>query len=199
MNKLKLFDVEKNGTVSIETENLLLRRFCDDDAVPMFKNWANDPEVTRFLSWNPHKGLDETRQIISEWIKKYDNPDRYQWAIVLKSINEPIGSIGVVRYMNETQSAEMGYCIGQPFWHNGYTSEALSAVLDYLFKNTNFNRISAKHDVRNPNSGKVMIKCGMKYEGTLREAGLSNQGDKISIAVYSILRNEWVLEKRWQE
>ena len=189
--ELMLVDVNEAGTVTIETENLILRRFTMDDAESMFRNWASDSEVTKYLSWTPHKDVSETLGIISEWIKEYNDPNRYQWAIELKSIGEPIGSIGVVRYAKEKQSAEIGYCIGKAFWHKGYTSEALVAVLNYLFKTTDFNRIFARHDVRNPNSGKVMLKSGMKYEGTLREAGLSNSGERISLSVCSILRSEW--------
>ena len=70
----------------------------------------------------------------------------------------------------------IGYCIGRTWWHKGITSEALKAVMDYFFEKVEVNRIESRHDPRNPNSGGVMKKCGMKYEGTLRQADRNNQG-----------------------
>lgn len=58
--------------------------------------------------------------------------------------------------------AHIGYCIGRKWWKQGITSEALKAVIDFLFDEVKTNRIEARHDPRNPNSGLVMKKCGMK-------------------------------------
>ena len=69
-------------------------------------------------------------------------------------------------------------------------TEALSAVIEYLYKEVGMNRIAARHDPNNPHSGDVMKKCGMKYEGTHRASDRNNQG--ICDAVqYAILRSEW--------
>lgn len=183
------------GTVQLETERLILRRFEKNDAICMYKNWASKPEVTKYVTWFPHKSVEETQQIIDLWIDEYVEANRYQWAIVLKSTNEPIGSIGVVRQKEDAQVAEMGYCIGNDFWHQGYTSEALLCVMSYLFEKIGFNRIAALHDVRNPNSGGVMKKCGMKYEGTMRDVGLTKEGEFLTVSLYAILRSDWKKEK----
>jgi ribosomal-protein-alanine N-acetyltransferase len=84
----------------------------------------------------------------------------------------------------------MGYCISDDYWHQGYTSEALARVMEFLFDEIGYNRISAIHDVNNPNSGAVMKKCGMKYEGTLRESLLTKEGDPMSISIYAMLRSD---------
>ena len=68
-------------------------------------------------------------------------------------------------------------------------SEALTAVMQFLFKNVGMNRIEAKHDINNPHSGGVMKKCGMKYEGTSRASDRNNQGI-CDIARYAILRDD---------
>lgn len=179
------------GTTQIETERLILRRFKADDAEPMFKNWASHDLVTKYVTWFAHKTIDETKQIVAGWVKEYEQTNRYQWAIVLKQTMEPIGSIGVVRQNEDAAVAEMGYCIGDAYWHNGFTSEALSAVMDFLFNKVGFNRISALHDIRNPHSGNVMKKCGMLYEGTRREVALTKEGDLLSVSEYAALKNEW--------
>ncbi len=101
----------------------------------------------------------------------------YHWAIILKGHgDEPIGDIGVVDMKENISMVHIGYCIGREWWHKGITSEALSAVMDFLFDIVDVNRIEARHDPRNPNSGRVMIKCGMKYEGTMRSSDWNNQG-----------------------
>lgn len=164
------------GTCTIETERLLLRRFAASDAEAMFRNWASDEEVTKFLTWPAYTNVDTAKQVLSEWSSSYSDPAFYQWAIVLKEINEPIGSISIVSSDEKTQMVEIGYCIGRTWWNRGITSEALQAVIDFMFDKVGANRVQAKHDVNNPHSGMVMKKCGMKYEGTQRGAAVNNQG-----------------------
>lgn len=89
----------------------------------------------------------------------------------------------------KVNSCHIGYCIGKKFWNRGYTSEAFSAVIYYLFS-LGFNRIESSHDPNNPNSGRVMRKCGLSYEGRLRKADFSNQGI-VDSCVYSILMEDF--------
>ncbi len=84
----------------------------------------------------------------------------------------------------------IGYCIGSRWWHQGITSEAFRAVIAYLFKEVGANRIESQHDPNNPHSGDVMKKCGLRYEGTLRQADYSNKGI-VDACMYSILRSEF--------
>ena len=87
------------------------------------------------------------------------------------------------------EDAAAMYCIGKPWWHNGITSEALKVVMDFLFDVVDVNRIECRHDPRNPNSGKVMKKCGMKFEGTLRSSDRNNQG-LCDACYYALLKSE---------
>ena len=68
-------------------------------------------------------------------------------------------------------------------------SEALAAVIDYLFTEVGMNRIAARHDPNNPHSGGVMRKCGMIYEGTTLSSDKNNQGI-CDAAHYAILRRD---------
>lgn len=70
-------------------------------------------------------------------------------------------------------------------------TEALGAVIKFLFTNVNFNRIQLRHATENPASGKVMLKCGLKFEGILRQYGFKNNGERCDSAIYSILREEF--------
>lgn len=165
------------GTQRIESERLILRPFSVDDAGAMYKNWAADPEVTKFLTWPPHEDADASKAVLTEWVDSYAKKDFYQWAIVLKNNGpEPIGSISAVNINDDISMIHIGYCIGRAWWHQGVTSEALKTVIDFFFEKVEANRIESRHDPRNPHSGMVMKKCGMKYEGTLRSSDRNNQG-----------------------
>lgn len=178
------------GTQRIETDRLILRRYKIEDADAMYKNWASDSEVTKFLTWQPHPSVDVSRSIIEDWLKKYSDEKYYQWAIVLKDNgNEPIGGISVVHMNEDISMVHIGYCLGRAWWRRGIMSEALKAVTDFMFDTVEVNRVESRHDPRNPNSGKVMQKCGMKYEGTLRSADRNNQGI-CDACYYALLRSE---------
>lgn len=179
------------GTINLETDRLILRRFTEADAEAMFTNWASREIVARYLTWFAHKDIEQTHEIIRSWIDEYRQINRYHWAIVLKDTDELIGSIGIVRQNEVKSSAEMGYCISDDHWYQGYTAEALRRILKYFFEEVGFNRISAVHNVNNPNSGAVMKKAGMLYEGTLRETGLTKHGKPMTLSIYAMLKSDW--------
>jgi RimJ/RimL family protein N-acetyltransferase len=78
----------------------------------MFRNWASDPEVTKFLTWPVHGCIAVSETVIGSWIQEYEQDSYYQWMIVLKELGQPIGSISVVRQSDRVKEAEIGYCIG---------------------------------------------------------------------------------------
>lgn len=164
------------GTQRLETPRLILRRFTLDDAAAMFTNWASDPAVTEHLRWPPHPDQGVSEAILGGWVDAYASADTYTWAVELKSLGEPIGSIGAVTVDDDLELAEVGYCIGQPWWHQGIASEALGEVIRFLLSDVGLNRVEAIHSPDNPHSGNVMRKCGMHHEGTLRDRLRSNQG-----------------------
>lgn len=180
-----------SGTKTIETERLLLRAFELSDIEPAFRNWTSDEKVTEFLRWPTHENVSVTRSVIKDWIEQSKKPDFYLWAIVLKDLGEPIGTISVVEQNEALNSVHIGYCIGSKWWNQGITSEAFAAIIPYFFNEVGVNRIESQHDPNNPYSGNVMKKCGLTYEGTLRQADFSNKGI-VDACVYSLLKSEWV-------
>ncbi len=179
------------GTKQLETERLLLRRFRMEDVMAMYENWASDPEVTKYLMWPTHTDTEVTKRVLEGWVNSYEKEDYYQWAIVPKDNNDlPIGSISIVGLKESVGLAHIGYCIGRSWWHQGITSEALSAVIRFCFEELEADRVEARHDPNNPNSGAVMKKCGMTFEGTLRRSDHNNQGI-CDASYYGILRSEW--------
>lgn len=182
--------LDHKGTNVIETTRLILRPFRSSDAEFMFRNWASDPEVTKFLTWNAHRSIYDSEYVINLWTSQYNDISRYNWAIVLKELGEPIGGIDVVKIYENTDTAEIGYNIGREWWNMGIVTEAFNAIIPYLFE-IGFKQIRAAHAAKNPASGRVMEKCGLKYEGTLRRFFRANSGELLDICYRSILREEY--------
>jgi RimJ/RimL family protein N-acetyltransferase len=184
------------GTQSIHTERLLLRRFTVADASAAYHNWQNDPVVTRYLTWPAYTSLAPAKARMTLTAASYRQPDVYQWAMQLTDPAATlIGNISVVSHDDDLRTMAIGYVMGQTWWGHGYMPEALRAVIDYLFSGTDVNRIEARHDTHNPNSGKVMHKAGMQFEGVLRQRGLNNTG-LCDEAFYAILRSDWTEKHR---
>lgn len=178
------------GTKTLETKRLILRKTLEGDFEPMFKNWANDERVTKYLTWPPYESAEQLKNTYHQYLlESQKKPDFYDWKIVLKEIGEPVGSIGVVALREDVESVVIGYCLGFNWWHKGIMTEAFTEVIRFLFEEVGVNRIEATHDPNNPHSGDVMKKCGLLYEGTSRQAGKNMQGI-CDEAHYAILKEE---------
>lgn len=186
------------GTRTIETDRLILRRFTIEDADAMYRNWASNDNVTKFLTWPTHTSVEATKTIIEEWIRNYDDERNYNWAIAFKDSDEAIGNISVVKIDEDCAVAELGWCMCEEYWGQGIMPEAGLAVRDYLFDEIGFNRIAAIHDRNNAKSGRVMEKIGMRYEGMKRSASMNNQGI-CDICLYAILKEDRDNDARQQE
>lgn len=183
------------GTKRIETENLILRMFKIDDAEDMFKNWASDDEVTKYLTWPTHSSVEISKSIISMWEKDSNSLNHYQWCIELKELGQAIGSIGVVNLNEDINAVEIGYCIGKKFWGQGITSEAFVALIPFFFEEMQVNRVESRHDFSNPASGKVMEKCGLIKEGMKRQGDRNNSGI-CDVVFYGLVRDDWQRTKK---
>lgn len=161
----------------------------------MFKNWGSDPKCNTHLPWELHKNVEETECIIKSWIESYKE-DKFRWIIELKKENIAIGGIDVVRINKQAEICEVGYCIGSNFWNKGYTTEALNKVLDYLFNECDFILIEAAHHESNIASGKVMEKCGMIKECSLRKRAYNRETNSVEALIFhSITKEEFNKER----
>lgn len=182
--------MEHYGTQKLETERLILRRFCKNDADDCFINYAADEELYLFIS-----DTVKTRDYIeNEWLasadEAYAENDTYYWAIEVKGENKVIGEIFVDDYGTSNRWCELDWKIGRAYWNNGYATEAAKAVTEYLFNTVGFHRIQAKCAAENIGSERVMQKLGMTREGVLREFFRGKDGCYHDVVIYSLLRNE---------
>ena len=173
----------------IYTSRFYLRKFNINDADAMFNNWANDPEVTKYLTWNPHGDISVTKK----YLEFLTNSSATDYAICVKETNEIIGAISNVKENADFSVCEIGYCLSRKYWNQGVMSEVLDAYLNDLFSNKNYQAVEAEHMVENPASGAVMIKCGFRYNYIAEK--LSDKFGWISVKHYSITKEEYLMHK----
>ena len=175
--------------LNLETKRILLRPFELSDG-PRVKKLAGDKAIADTTLNVPHPYKDGMAE---EWIlthqPKFENKEEVTCAIILKPIQKLIGAIGLT-IDKRFNRAELGYWVGKEYWNQGYCTEASKVILKYGFYELGLHRIIATHIIRNPASGKVMKKIGMKKEGILREHVI--KWDKYEDVVsYGILKKEW--------
>ena len=184
--------MEHKGTIRLETPRLILRRFEPGDLEPMYENCWRHKIVTQWTSYAPMDCLEDVQNnadMFTEGWLRYDNPRRYSWAIVEKESNQVIGRRFGMHPDDRIGQVELAYELGPRWWNRGLMTEAVQAVLPFFLKEVGMNRVFAYHASDNPASGRVMQKCGMVYEGTLRRAGRCNHGI-IDMVCYSMLASD---------
>ena len=178
----------------LETDDLILRKPRLRDAKDIF-SYASDPEVARYVLWEPHRSVSETASFIRDLRARIRAGCPSSWVVVLRGTGTVIGTVGFVWYSAENNAAELGYSFSREYWNHGYATQALRAVIDAAFSSLPLNRLEAQHDVRNPASGRVMQKCGLTQEGILR-GRILNKGEYVDTVLYSILRSDWEKDQR---
>jgi [ribosomal protein S5]-alanine N-acetyltransferase len=173
---------------TLDTERLILRPFELADAERV-QQLAGDFEVADTTLNIPHpyrEGMAEA------WILTHKPMFRAgvlaNYAVTFRS-GELIGAVGL-RIDPRHNNAELGYWIGRAHWGNGYCTEAARGVLVYAFYVLELNRVHASHLARNPASGRVMQKLGMRHEGCLRRHVCKWEKYE-DLEKYGILANEF--------
>lgn len=153
-----------SNTPTIETERLILRKFTKQDRNAFYQIYS-DEEVNTFLPWFPLKTMEEAKEFYEKrYAVNYAKDQAYNYAVCLKKDNVPIGYVNV----SMEDSYDFGYGLRKEFWHRGIITEAGRAVIGQL-KSDGIPYITATHDVKNPRSGEVMKRLGMKYQYSYEE------------------------------
>jgi [ribosomal protein S5]-alanine N-acetyltransferase len=152
--------------VSVQTPRVLLRRMNLDDASAIFETYARDPEVTRFLTWHPHRSLDDTRAFLEHAERGWSESRDFSWGIVPRAEGVLVGTIGL---RIDAHRGEFGYALARPAWGKGYATEAARAVVEIALASPRVHRVWAYVDVENVPSAWVLEKAGLAREGCLRK------------------------------
>lgn len=150
----------------VETQRLVLRRPQPEDASAMFNGWAQNTEVTRYLTWRPHTSLKESQTVLAGAIAAWNAETRFPYMITRKETGEVMGMIDP---RIEGLKVGIGYVIGRAYWGNGYMPEATLAMISWAFRQSTIHRVYATTDLENIASQRVLEKAGMLCEGILRE------------------------------
>lgn len=155
--------INHKGNRLLETDRLILRGLTIKDAQLVFDNWTSDPDVAKFMRWNVHQSVEDTIQWMKFCESNKDNKEFYDWGIILKSTQEPIGSIGAFIHNDEPERYEVGYAISKKHWNKGYATEALKRIMEFLIHEVGMKKFIAVHSIENPASGVVLERNGFKY------------------------------------
>jgi ribosomal-protein-alanine N-acetyltransferase len=150
----------------LETERLLLRSVRDEDANDVFK-FTSNPLTSEWLTWYPHKSIDDTMNFITSVLQNYRNNQAGQWAIELKITNQVIGLCGFIYYSEEHFMGEVAYVVSPDFWGRGFLPEALRKIVDHSFIYYGTKKIIAKCENGNIGSEKALLKADFKQEDFL--------------------------------
>jgi len=182
------------GTVTLETERLILRRYIRSDLEPMFYNCWNNYNIWKWTNYEPMDSIEDVltlNNIFTDyWFGKYRQSNYYNWAMQLKSSSEVIGRVRGGEPDERIGQIELAYELGENWWNQGLMTEAVNKVIDFFFKEVGYNRIYTSHAKENPASGKVMQKCGMVYEGTMKQA-TKQHGHLFDKVNYAILAEDY--------
>ena len=178
------------GTIVIETDRLLLRRFQYADTSAMLKNWIADERIQSMYAEPVYTTEEEVKGLLDKYIGFYEKDDYYRWAIILKETGACIGQIAYFLVDTKNHFAEIEYCIGSAFQCRGYATEATKAVIRFGFEKIKLHKVQISTKENNKSSKRVIEKCGFTYEGTLRDY-FYTKGEYTGRLYYSMLQSEY--------
>jgi ribosomal-protein-alanine N-acetyltransferase len=184
----RAYDIFKHLPV-IETGRLRLRKLSMRDAGDVFE-YASVEEVAEHVTWEYHRNLSDSVHYLRFITKQYEDGFPAPWGIVHKDLGKLIGTIGYHVWSLQSRYGEVGYALSKDFWNKGYVTEAFNAVIRFGFENMGLNRIEATCKMLNYASEKVMIKCGLNYEGIMKQK-LFAKGEYHDLKLYSIVKQDW--------
>lgn len=173
---------------TLETPRLTLRAPRMSDANDIFA-YAQDAEFFTYLPAEPHKSIEDTRAFIRSQLDFIAQEQRVIWSVVHRADQKVIGACNIHDIERKHFRCEMGYALARAYWGQGLMTEAARAMLRHAFGTMQAHRVVAMCEPNNIGSERVMQKCGMTYEGTLRDHRFE-KGRFVTFKVYGILSSE---------
>lgn len=150
---------------TLETVRLRLRAPRLEDAKTIFDSYAQDPDVTRYLTWLPHQSIDTTEKFMVDCMEHWGKASAFPYVITRRSDDRLLGMIDL---RPDPHGANMGYVLAKEYWRQGIMTEAARCLINYALFQPEIYRIQAYCDVDNVASARTLEKVGMLREGTLR-------------------------------
>jgi ribosomal-protein-alanine N-acetyltransferase len=172
----------------LKTERLILRKMTLDDAEDLFA-YASDSEVAKYVTWEPHGTIEDSRAFLQDVLERYEKRLPANWGLVLKATGRLVGTCGFMSWFPAQGRAEIGFALGRRHWGQGFMTEAVRQVILWGFSKCGLNRIEGECKPENLASARVMEKCGMTFEGVLRQFVFA-KGQHHDVRLYSVLRQE---------
>jgi RimJ/RimL family protein N-acetyltransferase len=174
----------------ILTQRLLLRDLVEDDAQHIFE-YRSHPEVARFQSWGTASQDEVALFVRGLSTQEPGTPGSwYQIGMVLRSSGELVGDCGFQVLKVEPRQAELGIALAPEHQSQGYATEGLRALLDYLFLTLGKHRVFGSVDPRNVRSVRLMERVGMRKEAHLVQS-LWFKGEWVDDVIFAMLASEW--------
>jgi [ribosomal protein S5]-alanine N-acetyltransferase len=151
---------------AIETERLWLRPPTIDNAEQIYARYGHDPEVCRYMSWKPHRTVDDTVEYLRRITADNAAGRSFGYLIFSKGARELLGSVGGAL---DGHRLQFGYCLARDAWGKGFATEAASAFVQAAWGISSLIRVAAMCDVENTASARVLEKVGLTREGILRK------------------------------
>lgn len=147
----------------LETPRLRLRRPHIHDAGELFASLSGDAEVTRYLGWQTHAFLEETRRQLVYEQHRWNRGAAWTWVIEIGQ-----QAAGLIQLEPHAHRWTLGFSLQRKAWGEGYVREAATAILEHAFRHPLLYRVEAVCDVDNTASARLLQRIGLRHEGRLQ-------------------------------
>lgn len=174
----------------LSANRISLRRLTETDTAALFAMFSH-PDVMRYWSRPPMTEMAQAEALLQQVLSDYGTGESLPLVIERNSDRLVVGNCTLHHFHEASRRAEIGYCLGRPFWGQGYMHEALQMLLAYAFGKLHLNRLEADIDPRNASSARSLERLGFVKEGHLRQRWIVS-GEVSDTGFYGLLRDDWM-------
>jgi RimJ/RimL family protein N-acetyltransferase len=179
--------------MTVGTQRLTMRPIEPRDAEAIWP-YVSDPDTSRFMSWNPHRSIEETRAFIADVRRRMDDGATFAWIVEERESGAVCGIVSLIGILRTHRAlrydkAELAYWIGKPFQQRGYATEACKAALEYGFETLNLHKVTVAHARENEASKNLILRLGFREVG-VEYQHFSKNGHWIDHVIYELLRSD---------
>ena len=180
--------------MTIETARLTMRPIGNDDAERIWP-YVSNPEISRYMSWNAHASIEETRRFIADVRVRMDAGSTVAWVLAERDSKNVCGLISLIAIVRTHRAlrydkAELAYWVGPPFQGRGYATEACRAAIAHAFEALDLNKVTVAHAAENEASRALIERLGFRKIGT-EYRHFCKDGRWIDHVIYELLRLDW--------